>query len=247
MTGVSGFGRARVSVAAARGAAPALLATPGMTARALKVLLVALVSVMPLACGETKGASPSDGSSSPDGATCKGEPLGCVVGGPSGTGIACQGFETPATCVGGQWTCPQGMVGARECTCGEPGLSCSPQVCTEHGPVCLDAGVDGGADADAGHDAPVDGESCGDTANPYCAQGARMGDLGICDDFGFPATCADGGWTCPAGAIETYLCTCSAPHPPGCGTCTKQGWVCVDGGADGGAEAGAHGDAPDLQ
>jgi len=52
------------------------------------------------------------------------------------------------------------MVETRDCTCGEPGLSCAPKVCTKSGPVCLDAGVDADADADAGHDGNAPSVEC---------------------------------------------------------------------------------------
>jgi hypothetical protein len=101
------------------------------------LLGLALLSLTSLGCGKSKG----------DGAGCTGGPISCVVGGPSGTGIACQDLAMNGTCVGGQWTCPKGMVDTRDCTCGAPGLSCSPQTCTPQGPVCLDAGVDAHVDA----------------------------------------------------------------------------------------------------
>jgi hypothetical protein len=42
------------------------------------------------------------------------------------------------------------MIDQRDCTCGEPGLSCPKQVCTPKGPVCLDGGTDQGAPAEGG-------------------------------------------------------------------------------------------------
>lgn len=85
-----------------------------------------------------------------DGGTCKGEAMYCAFGGPSGTGVACGGLLSLGTCVAGAWTCPKGMVDSRECTCGEFGLGCVRQVCTESGLVCVDAGVDGDAVRDGG-------------------------------------------------------------------------------------------------
>src|SRR5262249_25492286 len=110
---------------------------------------------LPLGCGTSKGASPDAAATNGDAAACKGPRLTCVRGGPSGTGVACQGFGMDATCVGGQWACPKGMVDPRGCTCGEPGIGRpNQQTCTPTGPVCLDAGTNGDAatDADAGRD-----------------------------------------------------------------------------------------------
>jgi hypothetical protein len=146
--------------------------------------------------------------------------------------------------VGGQWTCPTGSVDVTRCQCGEPGLACpgSHEVCTADGWVCPDAGVDAdagddappnGSDADAG-DAPTDGATCGDAPNPYCGQVVGMsGDLIICGDSFYAATCVDGRWKCGPG--QSSSCTCAEFHPPGCGICTAQGWACPDGGTDGDA------------
>lgn len=198
-----------------------------MTARASGVVLLALVSSMPLACGKNKGASPDGGT---DGPRCRDAPVSCVEGGPSGDGVFCADLAVAATCIGIQWTCPKGMVETRTCTCeGPPRAGCT--TCTAHGWVCADAGVD----ADATSDAPVDGDSCSDASFRYCFQGGRVGDVTICDDFGAPATCVDGQWTCPAGSVDGG-CDCGLPHAPGCGVCTKTGWQC-DGGADATSDA----------
>ena len=206
-----------------------------MTAPAHQILTLGLAfaALTSLACGKTKGTATPDGSSSADGAACKGDPIFCAGGGPSGSGISCGGLLTSGTCAAGQWTCPKGMVDERDCTCGEPGLSCANQVCTANGPVCLDAGVD----ADAGRDGPADGQTCGDAANPYCWQIIQSSDVVICGDSAKAATCVGGAWTCPAGSVEGGLCTCTEFHPPGCGICTSQGWACTDAGADGVGDA----------
>jgi hypothetical protein len=153
MTRVPCFGRALLLESRDISAGTAFARPLAMIVRAPRVLVVlAFASLTPsLSCGNTKSAANPDGGSNDAGA-CKGEPISCAQGGPSGTGVACGGFEISGACVGGVWTCPKGMVDGRDCTCGEPGLSCSPQVCSANGPVCLDAGV--GGDADAGHDAP---------------------------------------------------------------------------------------------
>jgi hypothetical protein len=108
--------------------------------RAPLLLSLGLVLVA-LACGTNKPVTGMDGSS----ALCGGKPsVGCVAGAPSDAGgVWCGGFVMPATCLDDQWTCPSGMVFEADCTCGEPGISCTPQICTAAGPVCLDGGVDG--------------------------------------------------------------------------------------------------------
>ena len=104
---------------------------------------LALASVTSLGCGGNAKSDAAADDAVVEGAACDGSPINCVQGGPSGTGVACGGFGHSGTCVAGVWTCPTGMVDTKECTCGEPGISCTPQVCTKDGPVCLDAGVDG--------------------------------------------------------------------------------------------------------
>jgi hypothetical protein len=201
-----------------------------MRARVHRLVLgLALTSLTSLACGNTKNAN-RDGASG-DGAACPSEPPFCAQGGPSGTGVSCGGLGTPGACVGGVWTCPKGMVDMRECTCGEPGLSCANQVCTTNGPVCLDAGVD----ATARQDAPVDGQVCGGEPLTYCWQIIQSSDVVICGDYGKPASCVDGQWKCLAGEIDGRMCTCTEFHPPGCAMCTAHGWACSDAGVDGDA------------
>jgi len=116
-----------------------------MSARIHRLVLWGLASLMFVGCDSAKNDGAVDGSLT-DEAACDELPIYCAQGGPSGTGVACGGLLSPGTCVGGGWTCPKGMVDQRDCTCGEPGLACASQVCTNSGPVCLD----GGADADAG-------------------------------------------------------------------------------------------------
>ena len=113
-----------------------------MSARIHLLALFGFASMTFLGCDNaTTSDAASDGAVS-DAAACDGLPITCVLGGPSGTGVACGGLGHSGVCVGGAWTCPEGMVDTSDCTCGEPGISCLPQVCTKNGPVCLDAGVD---------------------------------------------------------------------------------------------------------
>jgi hypothetical protein len=233
MTRVPRIGRARLASRPPTPVGTHFADIFGMRARIHRLLLgLAFASLPSLGCGNTKSAASLDGASS-DGAACQGEPLFCAQGGPSGTGVSCGGLGIPGACVGGAWTCPKGMVDTRDCTCGEPGLGCANQVCTANGPACLDAGV--GVDADAGQDAPSDGQVCGDEPLTYCWQIIQTSDVVICGDYSKPASCVNGQWKCLAGEIDGRMCTCTEFHPPGCGTCTAHGWACSDAGADGDA------------
>jgi len=174
------------------------------------------------------GGGGSAGTTVPNG-SCSGEPIGCVQGAPLGTGVACGGLVTPASCFEGHWECGN-LIPQTSCTCGEPGVACAGALCTPNGWVC----PDGGVDADAGHDAPADGAGCGDAANPYCGQSVGgPGPLVICSDYFKAATCVAGQWTCEADWIPSSSCTCSLSAPPGCNVCTPHGWTCPDGGVDG--------------
>jgi hypothetical protein len=231
MTRVPRIGRAGLASPPPTPVGTNFAAMVSMGARIHQLLLgLTFASLTSLGCGNTKSVANPDGASS-DGAICKGEPISCAQGGPSGTGVSCGGLGISGNCVGGVWTCPKGMVNTRDCTCGEPGLSCANQVCTANGPVCLDAGV--GAEDDAGHDAPVDGKECGDEPLTYCWQIIQSSDVVICGDYGTPANCVNGQWKCLAGEIDGRMCTCTEFHPPGCGTCTAYGWACSDAGVDG--------------
>jgi hypothetical protein len=183
MTRAPRIGRAPVAQAPAHAVGTGFARHPGILMRVSAVLLLALVSLLPLACGTSKGASPDGASGNGDGASGNGDgppgngqPVSCVQGGPSGTGVACNSTFVPATCVGNQCTCPKGTVDQRDCTCGEPGLSCLPQICTEHGPICLDAGVDADGSVDAGDvkldqsgaDAPCDVGCTPATTASFC-------------------------------------------------------------------------------
>jgi hypothetical protein len=133
------------------------------------------------------------------------------------------------------------MVDERTCTCGEPGGGCVGALCTAAGWVCPDAG----ADADASPDTPVKTETCGGEPNPYCFQAVgHVGDIVVCGDSGWAATCVSGHWTCAPGQVESRLCTCTEFHPPGCGICTLHGWACTDGGTDGVATWSLPSDGP---
>jgi hypothetical protein len=227
MTRMSRIRRAGRSEGRARPRGTALARRGGMNPRASRLLLLAVVWLLPLGCGKSKSLTPDGSTSSGDGPACQGQPVTCVGGGPSGTGVGCNSTAQPGSCVAGQWTCPKGMVDERDCTCGEPGLSCARQTCTPDGPVCLDAGVDA--------DTSVDGETCGDAPNPFCGQVVGgTGDIVICGDAFSTADCVGGRWTCAPGKVEASLCTCSEFHPPGCGICTTHGWACPDGGVDAG-------------
>lgn len=114
-----------------------------MSSRVHRLVLWGFASLTLVGCAAKEDGA-VDGDVTDD-AACQDFPIYCVEGGPSGTGVACGGRLSAGTCVGGAWICPAGMVDQRDCTCGEPGLACAPQVCTNNGPVC----VDGGADADA--------------------------------------------------------------------------------------------------
>jgi hypothetical protein len=132
------------------------------------------------------------------------------------------------------------MVPASTCTCTEGSAPCAGAVCTLHGWVCSD----GGTDADASHDAPTDGATCGDGPNPGCWQVVGMsGSLVICGDYGKNATCVDGQWKCGPGEVHGQSCTCTAFPPPGCNICTPTGWACPDGGVDGAVYDGPSADA----
>jgi hypothetical protein len=112
-----------------------------MSARIHLIVSFGFAAMTSLGCGSaTTRDAASDGAVSDRAAACDGLPIGCALGGPSGTGVWCGGLVLSGTCAGGVWTCPEGMVDTSDCTCGEPGLSCTPQVCTKDGPVCLDAG-----------------------------------------------------------------------------------------------------------
>lgn len=176
-----------------------------------RILVLTLVSLMSLGCGNGKGAS-ADGSPPNGGSACLGDPIGCVQGAPWGTGVGCGGLGIVGICVGGQWTCPKGMVDVRDCTCGEPGLSCANQVCTADGPICLDASVDADADTDAATDsrseggatdascdvgctASAAGSSCQVTEIQWMCQGAGWADAL------FRASCRD-----PGTNIQRFCC-----------------------------------------
>jgi len=124
-----------------------------MSARDHRLVLWGLAALAFVGCASAKNGGGDDGSLT-DGAACHEAPIYCVQGGPSRTGVACGGLLGASTCVGGAWACPAGMVDQRDCTCGEPGLACVPQVCTMSGPVCLDGGA--AVDAGGGGVAPAD-------------------------------------------------------------------------------------------
>lgn len=213
----------------------------GLPAPAPRLLLLGL-ALASLACGTTKKGAPTDGAAGTDGppddvVSCGGKPsVGCVAGAASDAdGVWCGDFVMPASCRDDQWSCPSGMVFESDCTCGFPGISCTPQICTAAGPVCLDAGTT----PDADHDGSTDGASCGDAAaNPYCTQTLSMPLPGIpvaCGDYSKPATCVGTQWTCNPGWVYPSTCNCSGLPPPDCvPRCTPEGMVCTGGGADSG-------------
>jgi len=86
-------------------------------------------------------------------------------------------------------------------------------------------------------DVPPDTVDAGCAADAliYCTQrvSSTASDIVICSDYAKPASCIDGKWTCEAGDIDSGQCDCSLFAAPNCQTCTKHGWVCSDGGADG--------------
>lgn len=83
-------------------------------------------------------SSPSDANATSDGnAGCVGRPAQCASGTAGG---ACGDALTPPSCVGGEWTCAEGMVFVTSCACiGRPPASTC--TCTSSGWRCDDSGV----------------------------------------------------------------------------------------------------------
>ena len=113
----------------------------------------------------------------------------------------CSDVSRPATCSGGQWSCPAGTVAASTCVClgPPPTVDCT---CTSSGWSC---------------------PSCSGVLMPTCLDDHGNGE---CSDVSRPATCSGGQWSCPAGTLERSTCACLGPPPTvGC-TCMPTGWRC---------------------
>jgi hypothetical protein len=101
------------------------------------------------------------------------------------------------------------MVDWRECTCGEFGPSCARQVCTENGPVCVDAG----ADDDGGREGGAPPAGCtGALAEigewcPATFDGAPA-NLPACMDVGAQQVWACGDFIALGLGRGTYLVNC---------------------------------------